>query len=234
MIEITLADRVFVLTGAGISAESGIPTFRGAGGFWKTWRAEDVATPQAWKRDPRVVWQFYSERRLQAERIAPNPAHYALATLEQKLGDRLFICTQNVDPLHEMGGARRVVHMHGELMKSRCERCAQPFHDEAGHDEVPRCRCGGHIRPHVVWFGELPFALDEIFEALEHCDVFVTIGSSGTVEPAASFPQWAGQKTSRGRARTYYIGDEEPANSVYFDQVFLGRAGELVPKVFPG
>ncbi len=234
MVPIDPTDRVFVLTGAGISAESGIPTFRDAGGLWRTWRPEDVATPEAWHAHPAMVWQFYSERRQRAGGVRPNAAHYALARLEQKLRDRLLICTQNVDPLHELAGATHVVHMHGELLKSRCDRCSRPpFHDEQTYFQcVPSCECGGHIRPHVCWFGEMPFELDRIFENLERCTVFVTIGSSGLVEPAASFPLLAGTGTRAGRARAYYVGIEEPANSTLFDQVLIGKAGDVVPTLF--
>jgi len=228
MIKIGPTDTTFILTGAGISAESGIPTFRDVGGLWEGWSPEKVATPEAWQADAYLVWRFYSERRKRAVEVKPNPAHYALAQLETKLQDRLFVCTQNVDPLHEQAGSRRVVHMHGELMKSRCDRCSRAaFADQQTYfDAVPRCACGGRIRPHVCWFGEFPYKMDTVFPVLENCGVFVTIGSSGRVEPAASFPLWAGS------ARKYYIGAEEPENAMFFDEVFIGKAGELVPKLF--
>lgn len=234
MIALHPDDRLFVLTGAGISAESGIPTFRDANGIWAQYKPDEVATPAAWRANPRHVWKFYSERRQQARGIEPNAGHRALAELEGRLGARMLLCTQNVDALHERAGACRVIHMHGELMKSRCERCARPpFSDEQGYfDEVPRCGCGGRIRPHVVWFGELPLELDEVFAELDRCTVFITVGSSGTVEPAASFPLWAGQKSGRGAARRYYVGAEPPANRAYFDEVFIGKAGELLPRLF--
>jgi NAD-dependent deacetylase len=233
MIAIRPEDQVFILTGAGISAESGIPTFRDASGVWTKWQPEKVATPEAWHTDPKLVWQFYSERRQQAASVQPNPAHHALARLENTLGDRLLVCTQNVDPLHECAGSLRVIHMHGELMKSRCDQCSRPpFDDQQTYfGEVPRCHCGGHIRPHICWFGEMPYEMDSVFAALDKCDVFMTIGSSGTVEPAASFPLWAGSESRHGRPRKYYVGAEEPANSIYFDEVFIGKAGELVPKL---
>lgn len=236
-IEIGPSDAVFVLTGAGISAESGIPTFRDPGGLWHGFRPEDVATPEAWEHNPEMVWQFYSSRRRKAAECRPNLGHLALADLERKLGNRLFVCTQNVDNLHEQAGSLRVVHMHGELFRSRCERdCGdEPFVDDAPHeklDEIPRCRCGGRIRPHVCWFGEMPYELDNIFEKLENCTVFVTVGSSGTVEPAASFPIWAGQQTHSGRARCFYVGAEEPANALYFDECFIRKAGEALPMLF--
>lgn len=239
MIELNAVDRVFILTGAGISAESGIPTFRDSNGLWRGIRPEDVATPEAWARSPQMVWDFYSARRKQASGCKPNRAHHVLASLEQQLGHRLFICTQNVDNLHEQAGSKQVVHMHGELFKSRCDReCGKPpFHDEAPYDngaQIARCACGGLIRPHVCWFGEMPYELDAIFEALENCTVFVTIGSSGVVEPAASFAVWAGRKVKPRRVRRYYIGAERPANSLYFDECFIGKAGEVLPGLFGG
>jgi NAD-dependent protein deacetylase/lipoamidase len=170
-------------------------------------------------------------RRRIASAAKPNPAHFALAKLEQKLQDRLFLCTQNVDDLHEQAGSMRVVHMHGELFKSRCDRCTRtPFHDTTTYDlpaELPRCDCGGRIRPHICWFGETPFELDRIFGALGKCTIFMAVGTSGVVEPAASFVAQVG-----GRARTIYVGAEEPANASAFTECHLGNAGEVLPKLF--
>jgi NAD-dependent deacetylase len=230
-------DRVFVLTGAGISAESGVRTFRDAGGLWEEHRVEDVATPEGFSRDPRLVWRFYSERRLQAASVQPNPAHLALAQLQERIGERLFLCTQNVDPLHERAGSRDVHHMHGELLKTRCESCERPAFDDdrAYFDEVPRCdRCSGRLRPHVVWFGEIPFGMDRIYHQLEECDLFVTVGSSGAVHPAAGFvSHLRHNRNPRGRfARCVYVGLERPENSHSFDECRLGRAGELLPALF--
>lgn len=223
--------RVFVLTGAGVSAESGIPTFRDANGLWRNYRFEDVASPQAWRHDPHLVWDFYSMRRRVASEAKPNPAHVALAALENSLGDRFLLCTQNVDNLHEQAGSRRVLHMHGELFKSRCESCSRlPFDDANLFEapvEIPQCSCGAKIRPHICWFGETPFHLDEIFAALEDCTVFLAIGTSGTVQPAASFAAQA-----RNHARSIYIGPEAPANRYLFHDCFLGKAGELLPEIF--
>src|ERR1700739_3894604 len=191
MIPIRPHDRLFVLTGSGVSAESGIPTFRGRGGLWRKYRVEDVASPHAWARDPALVWDFYSMRRRVAAAAKPNPAHLALANLETKLVDVLFISTQNVDNLHEQAGSRRVLHMHGELFKSRCDTCLRPpFPDTSRYEapaEIPRCECGGRIRPHICWFGEAPYEMNRIFQALTHCTIFAAIGTSGVVEPAASF-----------------------------------------------
>jgi NAD-dependent deacetylase len=245
MLSLLGEDRVFVLTGAGISAESGIPTFRGEGGLWRNYHIEEVASPHAWNRDPQLVWEFYSMRRRVAAGAKPNPGHFALAKLGQSLGDRLFLCTQNVDSLHEQAGSQRVIHMHGELFKSRCDTCSRPpFEDAKTYEppaELPRCGAAGHlgadrqapctglIRPHICWFGEVPFELDRIRAALNRCTVFVAIGTSGVVEPAASFAAHV-----RRRARTIYVGPEEPANRSAFSEVFTGTAAEVLPEIFGG
>lgn len=234
-IPISRSDRLFILSGAGLSAESGLPTFRGANGIWRNHRVEEVASPVAWARDPEMVWQFYTWRREVHQGCRPNPGHQALAELESKLGERLFHCTQNVDSLLDQAGAGRVVHMHGRLFWSRCDRrgCPQPpFPDERGYPDlasIPGCVCGGRIRPHICWFGETPFHLDEIFRALASSSVFLCVGSSGVVEPAASFA--AGVKRHSG-ARTYYVGPEVPANRDSFDECFQGKAGEVLPELF--
>jgi NAD-dependent deacetylase len=221
-------DHVFTLTGAGVSAESGIPTFRGVNGLWRNYRIEEVASPQAWHRDPQLVWEFYSMRRTIASAAKPNPAHFALAKLEQRLKQRLFLCTQNVDNLHEQAGSSRVIHMHGELFKSRCDACSRaPFHDRSTYDppaKIPRCECRGRIRPHICWFGETPFELERIFGALNECTVFIAVGTSGVVEPAASFVAHVAD-----RARTIYVGPEEPVNASSFTECHLGKAGEVLP-----
>lgn len=230
MIEIGEAEQVFVLTGAGVSAESGLPTFRGAGGIWEGHRVEEVASPVAWARDPEMVWRFYSWRREIHNGVKPNAAHAALAELESRLGERFFLCTQNVDRLHEAAGSRRLAHMHGELFKSRCEReCGRaPFADEGQYkskDAIPQCKCGGMIRPHICWFGETPFDMEKILEQLSDCTIFLCVGSSGVVHPAASFVR----RARMAGARTYYVGPEEPANAPLFDDCFWGKAGEVLP-----
>lgn len=235
MIRIEPNDRVFVLTGAGISAESGLPTFRGANGLWRGHRVEDVASPIAWARDARMVWTFYSERRRKHRSVAPNPGHEALVEFERALGERFFLCTQNVDRLHEQAGSARLVHMHGKLFQSRCERdCGRPPFDDdwtlEGEAEIPRCPCGGRIRPHICWFGETPFGLERIFRELERATIFLAVGTSGVVEPAASFVRFA--RRQGGRVRTFYVGPEEPANAASFDEVFQGPSGEVLPKLF--
>jgi len=234
-IPVGAGQRVFVLTGAGISAESGISTFRDSNGLWEKYRFEEVASPEGWRAQPEVVWRFYSARRAQAGLCKPNRAHEALARLEKAIGDRLFLCTQNVDDLHEQAGSTRLVHMHGELFRSRCESCDRaPFEDRAGHETLARCPCGGRIRPHIVWFGEVPFDLDRIAAELDACDVFVTIGSSGAVYPAAGFVSAVRARSRRGGlpAVTVYVGPEEPDNSEMFDECRLGKAGDAVPSLF--
>ena len=229
-LEIAATDSVFVLTGAGISAESGIKTFRDAGGLWEEHRFEDVASPEGWARDAQLVWRFYSQRRAQALECKPNAAHHALARLEKKLGDRLFVCTQNVDPLHEAAGSKNVHHMHGELLKTRCEECDRaPFYDEASYaNTMPKCdSCGSRLRPHICWFGEVPFDLDRIASKLSTCDIFITVGSSGVVYPAAGFV-----RAVRGRAQTIYVGPEEPDNGAGFDECRIGKAGDVLPAMF--
>ena len=167
-------------------------------------------------------------RRRVAVAAKPNPAHFALAKLEQTLGERLFLRTQNVDNLHEQAGSRNVIHMHGELFKSRCDSCSPPpFEDTHLYESpagLPRCQCGGRIRPHICWFGEVPFELERISHALDECTIFMAVGTSGVVEPAASFVARVA-----GRARTIYVGQEEPANASEFTECHLGKAGEILP-----
>ena len=232
-ISIAATDRVFVLTGAGISAESGLPTFRASDGLWAGHRIEDVCTPEALQRNPALVWEFYSARRLSAQQAQPNPAHFALAKLEARLGDRFFLCTQNVDDLHERAGSRRLVHMHGELAKSRCEAdCGRPpVEDHSIYrslDEVGRCICGARLRPHIVFFGEIPLAMDRIQQEIDRATLMLVVGTSGSVYPAANFVHWA---RTHG-ARTVYVGPEPPLNAAAFTRVVEGRAGEALPDLF--
>ena len=230
MLNLSAQDRVFVLTGAGISAESGLPTFRASDGLWEGHRIEDVCTPDALARNPALVWEFYSMRRAAAKAAQPNVAHRALAHLEERLGDRFFLCTQNVDDLHERAGSHRLVHMHGELAKSRCEEeCGRPpindFAAYASLNEVPRCECGAMMRPHIVFFGEMPLELDRIQDEIRQASVMLVVGTSGSVYPAANFVQWA---RSSG-ARTVYVGPERPLNASAFSDIFEGTAGEVLP-----
>jgi NAD-dependent deacetylase len=226
---LTPHDRLFVLTGAGVSAESGLATFRGSGGLWNGYRVEEVATPEAWQADPELVWRFYSMRRRDALAAQPNAAHIALAQIERKLGDRFYLCTQNVDDLHERAGSHRIHHMHGTLFQSRCVQCNVPFADMAIYEtaaQLPKClECGAPVRPHIVWFGEIPLDLESIYRELDRATVLLVVGTSGSVYPAAGFVHVANQ---RG-IRTVYVGPEEPLNSDAFDQVVLGMATQSLP-----
>jgi len=232
-ISISAKDRVFVLTGAGISAESGLPTFRASDGLWAGQAVEDVCTPEAWQRNPGFVWQFYSERRKAGVEAMPNPAHIALAELEAQLGQHFFLCTQNVDDLHERAGSKRLIHMHGELSMARCEReCGRaPVEDHAIYqslDEVGHCACGGRLRPHIVFFGEIPLQMDRIQLEIERSTLMVVVGTSGSVYPAANFVHWA----RKNGARTVYIGPESPLNATAFTHIVEGKAGEVLPGLF--
>jgi len=226
-ISIAASDRVFVLTGAGISAESGLPTFRASDGLWAGHRVEDICTPEALRRNPALVWD--------CAKAAPNPAHIALAELEARLEPRgrFFLCTQNVDDLHERAGSKNLIHMHGELAKSRCEReCGRPpIEDRAVYanlDQVGRCACGARLRPHIVFFGEIPLEMPRIEREISQSTLMLVIGTSGSVYPAANFVHWARQ----AGARTVYIGPEPPLNAEAFTQVVEGKAGEVMPGLF--
>jgi NAD-dependent deacetylase len=232
-ISITAEDRVFVLTGAGISAESGLPTFRASDGLWAGNRIEDVCTPDAWRRNPALVWEFYSKRRAAGAAAQPNPAHLALAELEARLGDRFLLCTQNVDNLHERAGSKRLLHMHGELTKSRCENdCGwPPVEDRAIYrslDEVGRCACGGRLRPHIVFFGEIPLEMDRIQDEIRNTTLMLVVGTSGSVYPAANFVHWA----RLAGARAVFVGPEPPLNAEAFTHMVEGKAGEVLPGLF--
>lgn len=231
--------RVAILTGAGISAESGIGTFRDAGGLWESHRIEEVASPEGLASDAELVWRFYSARRAQARQCLPNEAHRALAKLELQLDERLFLVTQNVDDLHERGGSRRVVHMHGELSKSRCEdpNCQwPPFLDEGiyeSKESFARCDCGAVVRPHIVWFGERPFGMQSIQRAIQRCHWFVVIGTSGAVYPAAGLVHIMAHRREQGEnVRSVYVGPEAPLNASQFEEIRLGTACEVVPSLF--
>ena len=186
----TSYQNIVILTGAGISAESGVQTFRGAGGLWEGERVEDVATPQAFKADPQKVQRFYNLRRAGLKSIKPNAAHEALARLEENHKGKVLLITQNVDDLHERAGSKSLIHMHGELMKARCLHChtVLPWNDDINPQDIcPSCQSQNCLRPHIVWFGEMPFAMAEIDAALAKCDLFLSIGTSGHVYPAAGF-----------------------------------------------
>lgn len=218
---------IVILTGAGISAESGIATFRGPGGLWEGHRVEDVCTPQALARDPALVHRFYDLRRAALSDVAPNPAHEALARLDREWPGELLIVTQNVDDLHERAGARRLLHMHGELCSALCAACDARF---SWNDALPPgtvCpECGAAaLRPDIVFFGEMPYRMELIEDALSRADLFVSIGTSGAVYPAAGFVQLARQYG----AATLELNLEPSAGSAWFDETRLGPAGTLVP-----
>ncbi len=219
--------RFVVLTGAGISAESGVPTFRDAGGLWEGHRVEDVATPEAFARDPDTVQRFYDLRRHAVAQTVPNPAHDGLARLERELGDDLLVVTQNIDDLHERAGSERVVHMHGDLLQALCAACGRRVPVTADLIERPPCpECGERmLRPDVVWFGEMPYDLDVIDEALLACDVFAAIGTSGAVYPAAGFVMTAAE----AGARTIELNLASSEITPLFDEVRHGPASLVVP-----
>ena len=230
----TPRNSVFVLTGAGVSAESGLGTFRDRGGMWARFDPMRLATPEAFAADPDTVLDFYNLRRRGVVAAAPNPAHVALARAEAALGargGRLFLCTQNVDDLHERAGSRAVVHMHGELLKGRCTACAATFAcsgDLHVTDACPSCGALGTSRPDVVWFGEMPHHLDAIQAALSDADLFVAIGTSGAVYPAAGYVRFA-------RAHgipTCALNAEPSDNADAFGETRYGPASETVPAFF--
>ncbi len=221
---------IVVLTGAGISAESGIQTFRASDGLWHEHRVEDVATPEAFARNPALVQQFYNERRRQllSDNIAPNAAHRALASMESMAGQFLLV-TQNIDDLHERGGSQNLIHMHGELLRMRCDRSGQVFEirTDIQIDDVCEC-CGkpGTLRPHIVWFGEMPMQMDDIEAALLACDLFISIGTSGNVYPAAGFVELA----NHVGAHTVELNLEPSSQQSRFAECRNGLATELVPQ----
>lgn len=219
-----------VLTGAGVSAESGIQTFRATDGLWHEHRVEDVATPEAFERQPELVQQFYNERRKQllSDNIAPNAAHRALAEIES-IAPQYTLITQNIDDLHERGGSTQLIHMHGELLKMRCKRSAEIFEIRGDIDTKDTCACCGHagtLRPHIVWFGEMPLQMDAIEAALLQCDLFLSIGTSGNVYPAAGFVELANQVG----AHTVELNLEPSSQQSRFAEHRMGLATELVPQ----
>ncbi|BDH46254.1 NAD-dependent protein deacylase [Salmonella enterica subsp. enterica serovar Choleraesuis] len=224
---------VVVLTGAGISAESGIRTFRAADGLWEEHRVEDVATPEGFARDQQLVQNFYNQRRRQLQEVQPNAAHQALAKLEAALGDRFTLITQNIDNLHERAGSHQVIHMHGELLKMRCSNSGQIV-DWTGDAAVgERCHCcqfPALLRPHIVWFGEMPLYMDNIYQALAQADVFVAIGTSGNVYPAAGFVHEARLQG----AHTVELNLEPSLVKNEFAEHQYGKATEVVPEWVDG
>jgi NAD-dependent deacetylase len=224
---------IVILTGAGISRESGLETFRDADGIWARVRIEDVATPEAFARDPETVQAFYNDRRrgLLDGAIKPNAAHEALARLEREWPGEVLVVTQNIDDLHERAGSRSLIHMHGELLKARCGRCStvSPWtQDITVKTGCPACGAKGGLRPHVVWFGEIPLMMDQIQDALERCGLFLSIGTSGNVYPAAGFVEIVRRA---GRAQAVEINLEPFEGATLFHDKVYGPATEMVPKV---
>lgn len=227
----TLYRSIVVLTGAGISAESGIKTFRDAGGLWENYRIEEVATPEGYATNPKLVLDFYNERRRQllGGTIHPNAAHLALAELEEDFSGDFLLVTQNVDDLHERAGSRKIIHMHGEILKVRCVRSGKIYPVEKDVTLENRCECckpKNPLRPHVVWFGEMPLEMERIFRALHTCDLFVAIGTSGIVYPAAGFVEEA----RSGGAHTVELNLEPSAVESLFSEKIYGPASSVVPE----
>ena len=223
---------IAVLTGAGISKESGIDTFRDADGLWTRVNLEEVATIEAWHRDKKKVLDFHNDTRrmLRAAGVAPNAAHQALAHLEREYDGEVTVITQNIDPLHEMAGSKRVIHMHGRDGEVRCMNCKTVFESNADLTPAsvcPSCQAEGELRPNVVWFGEMPLHLDEIYEVLERCGLFIAIGTSGEVYPAAGFVLHV--RRHRRRAHTVELNLEPTGNQTLFQEHVYGPATKIVP-----
>lgn len=222
---------IVILTGAGISAESGIRTFRAADGLWEDHKVEDVATPEAFERDPRLVHRFYNERRNQllSEQIKPNLGHLALSELEKNFPGDVLLITQNIDNLHERAGSKQLLHMHGELLNLRCKDsgAVYPVQEDSQPEDLCSC-CGssGNLRPDIVWFGEMPMFMEQIYSALEQCDLFISIGTSGHVYPAAGFVEIA----NASGALTVELNLEPSRVESAFDHRIYGPASEVVPE----
>lgn len=229
------AERVCVLTGAGVSAESGVPTFRASDGLWEGHRIEEVATPEGWAANPKLVWQFYGARRANVATVKPNPGHFALVELEQRFGDKFTLVTQNVDGLHSVAGSTNVLEIHGSLRHTRCTVCGavanralEPLGDAP---ECPQCR--GALRPHIVWFGE---GLDDdiwmaAMEAADACDVFLVVGTSAVVHPAASLIPISKRRTKAVPAKVIEVNLTRTEASAHADVGLYGPSGEVLPKV---
>lgn len=221
---------IVILTGAGISAESGVPTFRASDGLWCGHRVEDVATPEAFLRNPAMVHDFYNERRqgLMSDDVTPNAAHKALGTLQDQWAGDVTIVTQSIDNLHERGGSKNVIHMHGEIFKSLCVFCLEKFaqkEDSSIESACPACSKTSGVRPDIVWFGEIPYHMDVIERRLSECDLFLSVGTSGNVYPAAGFVRLAGHFG----AKTIEINLEPSLNAYEFSHGIYGKAGDVLP-----
>jgi NAD-dependent deacetylase len=218
-----LIHHIVILTGAGVSAESGLATFRDSGGLWENHDPMTIATPEAFHRDPALVYRFYNARRNQLQNVSPNAAHRALARLQAQFPGEVFLVTQNVDDLHERAGSEQVCHMHGELKKMLCQECSASLRVSSDYDSAsicPECSVAGRLRPDIVWFGEFPYHMDEIEAHLCHCDLFIAVGTSGVVYPATGFVQQA----RGGGAHTVEINPELSNVTGYFHQQRRGTA----------
>ena len=232
-IRIKPENKVCVLTGAGISAESGLKTFRDNDGLWENHRVEDVATPEAFSEDPEMVWKFYKQRYFQAQTVKPNPGHEALVEMEKNLGKNFLLITQNVDGLHTIAGNKNVLEMHGALRNCFCSSCGTKYEmkDIELSTLVPVCpSCSGKLRPDIVWFGEMPYFLEQTDSTLRDIDYFIVIGTGGTVYPAAQFLIIA----KHYGAKTIGVNKEKPANFGAIDLYYEGKAGEVLPELVKG
>lgn len=215
--------RIVILTGAGVSAESGLATFRDSDGLWEQHDPMEIATPEAFERDPALVYRFYNARKSQLQEVLPNAAHNHLAQLQREFSGEVFLVTQNVDDLHERGGSEQVCHMHGELHSMLCTHCSQRMVATANYDAAspcPRCTREGGLRPDIVWFGEVPYHMEEIAQRIADCDLFIAIGTSGVVYPAAGFVREA----LMAGAMTVEVNKEISEVTDYFHQQRQGAA----------
>ena len=225
----TRYNHIVVLTGAGLSAKSGLHTFRDKDGIWSKYDYREVATPEGYSRNPVLVLDFYNQRRRQNADVKPNAAHHALARLEADYPGKVLVVTQNIDPLHEVAGSKNLIHMHGEISKALCGACGRRH--PIGHKDLtleavcPVCAKTGSMRPDVVWFGEMPYQMDRIYDALGVCDLFISVGTSGTVYPAAGFVLEA----RRAGAHTIELNLEPSEGISIFHEAIHGRATEVVP-----
>jgi len=221
-------ERVALLTGAGISAESGIKTFRDSNGLWENHSVEEVATPEGFNCNPELVWEFYRQRYRQMQTVKPNAGHYALKKLEDYLGDNFLLITQNIDGLHSIAGSRNLLEMHGTIRRAFCVKCRTIYPTEKiiGEKGIPHCdKCSGMLRPDVVWFGEMPYHMDEIMNFLRNLNYFITVGTSGAVYPAAQFLITAKYSGST----TIGVNLEPPDNCRFIDEFHQGLSGEMLP-----
>ncbi|OGC88964.1 MAG: NAD-dependent protein deacylase [candidate division Zixibacteria bacterium RBG_16_48_11] len=223
------AKRVVALTGAGVSAESGISTFRDPDGLWANFKPEELATPEAFRKNPRMVWEWYAWRREKIKEVKPNPGHYALAEME-KLFPKFTLITQNVDGLHHLAGSKNILELHGNIHRNKCFKCEKIYPEALESDQIPpKCSCGGFLRPDVVWFGELlpEGIMEKSYELSQDCDLFFSIGTSAVVQPAASLPIYA----KRSGAYVAEINPQPTEISYLADQTILAKSGEVLPLI---